>query len=142
MADRRTWAYALRGDVRLESTTEKAGRTMVVRQKNKQPARRLIDYKARMISTMLQKLEANPSRRYEEVLTADEYNEAVQMIGAAVAHVQQHMAVQRSKGKREKPPSRFNWNGRSYPLWFSNLGRVFIANKNGVRLIGSGYGAI
>jgi hypothetical protein len=96
-----------------------------------------------MIAAMLRKLEANPHRRYKEVLNVEEFNEAVLMIRAAVAYVQGFTAAQRFNGKRVKPPSCFVWHGQSYPLWYGKfLGQIFIANKSGVRLIASGYDVI
>lgn len=97
---------------------------------------------ARMIRAMLHKLETNPRRRYEEVLTVEEYGEAVQMMRAAVAHVLRHVEAQRRKEKRLCPPARFQWRGVWYPLQYSNMGRVFIATKSGARVLGSGYFAI
>lgn len=108
----------------------------------KQTARKPVDRRARMIGTMLRKLEANPHMRYETLLDAEEYGEAVLMIRAAVVFVRGHMAAQHRTGKRARPPSSFIWHGQSYPLLFSNLGRVFIATKSGARLIGSGYDVI
>jgi hypothetical protein len=116
---------------------------MAMKNKSKQPARKPIDYKARMIGTMLRKLEANPSRRYKEVLTAPEYSEAVLMIRDAVAYVQGYMAAQRRNGKRVTPPRRFRYHGQSYCLMYGVfLGQIFIANKSGRALIGSWYNAI
>ena len=116
---------------------------MAMNKSKRKPARKPIDYRARMVGVMLRKLEANPHRRYEEFLNDEEYKEAVLMIRAAVAYVQGFMAAQRFNGKRVKPPSRFVWHGRSYPLWYGKfLGQVFIANKSGVRLIASGYDVI
>ena len=116
---------------------------MAVNRSKRKPAHKPIDYKGRVIDVMLRKLEANPCKRYEEVLNIEEYNEAVLMIRAAVTYVQGFMAAQRFNGKCVKPPSRFAWHGRSYPLWYGGfLGQVFIANKRGVRLIASGYDVI
>jgi hypothetical protein len=89
---------------------------------NKRPTRKPIDRRARMIEAMLHKLEANPHRRYEDVLSAEEYGEALAMIRAAVAHVQGCMAEQRYNGRRVRPPARFEWRGNKYPLQYSNLG--------------------
>jgi hypothetical protein len=100
------------------------------------------DRMARMIGAMLRKLEVNPNMRYETVLTVEEHNEAVQMMRAAVAHVLRHVAAQHHKGKRPRPPARFQWRGFWYPLQYSNMGRVFIATKSGARVLGSGYFAI
>ena len=116
---------------------------MAMNKRKRKPAHKPIDCRGRMISVMLRKLEANPHKRYEDVLNVEEFNEAVLMIRAAVAYVQGFMATQRRNGERVKPPSRFVWHGQSYPLWYGKfLGQVFIANKSGVRLIASGYDVI
>jgi len=95
-----------------------------------------------LFQSALRKLEASPGARYEEVLTAEEYNEAVQMMRAAVEYVLRYVEAQRHKGKRPIPPARFQWHGFWYPLQYSNMGRVFIATQNGARVLGSGYFAI
>ena len=114
--------------------------------KNTQASRRKrapVNRRAHLIASALRKLEAVPGARYEEVLTAEEYSEAVQMMRALVSYVQGRMAAQRYKGKRPRPPSRFSWHGRSYPLRYGLfLGQVFIANKSGKCLIGSGYNVV
>lgn len=116
---------------------------MATRNIRMKQVRKPTDCRARMIGVMLCKLEVNPHRRYEEVLNVEEFNEAVLMIRAAVAYAQGFMAAQRRNGIRVKPPSRFVWHGRSYPLRYGEfLGQVFIANKSGVSLIGSGYDVI
>lgn len=115
---------------------------MAMKKSNKRPTRKPVDRRARMIGVMLRKLEANPHRRYEEVLNIEEYNEAVLMIRAAVAYVQGYMVAQRYNGKRIRPPARFEWRGCRYPLQYSNIGRVFIATQSGTRVIGSGFFAI
>lgn len=115
---------------------------MAKRKTSKQPARKPHAECARQIDAMLLKLEANPHAIYE-VLTAKEYSEAVLLMRAAVAYVQGYMAAQRCKGKRPRPPARFPWLGKSYPLRYGVfLGQVFIANKSGKCLIGSGYHVI
>lgn len=116
---------------------------MVTKKRNKPTVRKPIDGNARMIEAMLRKLETHPHKRPEDVLNIEEYNEAVQMIRAAVAYVQGFMAAQRHNGKRVRPPSRFSWRGRSYPLMYGVfLGQVFIARKSGRCLIASGYDVI
>lgn len=113
-----------------------------MKRSNQRPIRKPVDRRARMIDTMLRKLEANPHRRYEEVLSVEEYNEAVLMIRAVVAYVQGYVVAQRYNGKRIRPPTHFEWHGSKYPLQYSNLGRVFIATASGERVIGSGIFAI
>lgn len=113
-----------------------------MKKNNKRPTRKPVNRRARMIDAMLCKLEASPCRRYEEVLTAEEYGEAVAMIRAAVACVQGCMAEQRYSGRRIRPPARFEWRGSKYPLQYTNMGRVFIATPSGARVIGSGFFAI
>lgn len=71
--------------------------------------------------------------RYETVLTADELNEAALMIQAAVAFARSRLSAKRM------PPRTFPWRGRNYTLRYSNAGRVFIATKSGITLIGSDY---
>ena len=115
---------------------------MAMNQRKKITSKKKPDRMAHMIGTMLRKLEANPHRRYEEVLSAAEYNEAVLMIRAAVAHVQWHMTEQRYSGRRVRPPARFEWRGSKYPLQYSNLGRVFIATPSGARVLGGGIFAV
>ena len=111
--------------------------------KSKRTAKRKpVDRYTHMIGAMLSKLEANPHRPYEAVLNAEEYNEAVLMIRAAVAHVQGYMVAQLSSGRRVRPPARFEWRDSKYPLQYSNLGRVFIATPSGTRVIGSGFFAL
>lgn len=115
---------------------------MAMNKNRKAAKRKPVDRHACMISAMLCKLEANPHRRYEEVLNFEEYSAAVLMIRAAVAYVQGYMAVQRYNGKRIRPPARFEWSGNKYPLQYTNMGRVFIATPSGARVIGSGFFAI
>lgn len=96
-----------------------------------------------LIESVLCKMESNPHTLYEDVLTAEEYREALQLMRAAVAHVQETMARQRYAGKRPRAPSRFRWCGKSYPLRYGLfLGQIFICNRSGKPLIGSGYHVI
>lgn len=115
---------------------------MAANKSKKAAKRKPVDRHARMIGAMLRKLEANPRRRYEEVLNFEEYGEAVLMIRAAVAYVQGYMVAQRYNSKRIRPPARFEWRGNKYPLQYTNMGRVFIATPSGARVIGSGFFAI
>lgn len=95
--------------------------------------RRSWDPLSRLADGILRKLEVNRCVRYETVLTAEEYNEAVLMIRAAVAFARSRLSAKRM------PPRTFPWRGRNYALRYSNTGRVFIATKSGITLIGSDY---
>lgn len=115
---------------------------MAMKKSSKRPTRKPVDRRARMIGAMLRKLEASPNRRYEEVLSIEEYNEAVLMMREAIAYAQGYLAALRYNGKRLRKPSRFAWCGRTYRLHYSNCGRLFIVSPGGKRVIGSGFFAI
>ncbi|PJB06335.1 MAG: hypothetical protein CO125_07235 [Hydrogenophilales bacterium CG_4_9_14_3_um_filter_59_35] len=119
---------------------------MAMTNSRKQPARKRVDRMARMrgrmIETMLRKLEVNPHQRYEEILSVEEYNEAVLMIHAAVAYARGYIAAQYGGYKRSRKPQSFVWCGKRYALTYSGCDRIYITTKGGVRVIAWGYDVI
>jgi DNA polymerase III delta prime subunit len=99
-----------------------------------------VGYQARKIDKILRKLETNPRARYEDVLDDEEINLARLLMRAAVNHLQGCAAKRR--GQRFRLPKCFVFCGRRHWLKYSNLGRIFIATKRGVNVLGSDFFAI
>lgn len=112
---------------------------MVMNKNRKAAKRKPLPPRVRMIDGLMRKLEANPHKRYEDVLTVREYSEAVLMMREAIAYAQGCLAALRYNGKQLRKPSRFTWCGRTYRLHYSNCGRLFIVSPGGKRVLGSGY---
>jgi hypothetical protein len=99
--------------------------------------------RARMVPVILRKLEGSPGVHAQQVLNADEFDEAALMIRSAVQFINDYIAVKVKAGKTEfHLPSRFKWRTTWLDLMTSNLDRVFIVSKSGAPVIASGYGAI
>lgn len=118
---------------------------MAMSASSKQPARKQIDRKARMVSEILRKLESTPgimsgSVHPSQVLNSDELSESVLMMRAAVKFIKDHIETRVRAGKKSfKLPKYFVWRNSRLDLYTSNLGRVFIATKSGTRVLGGGY---
>lgn len=121
---------------------------MAMSASSKQPARKQIDRRARMVPEILRKLEDNlgiASGRIHpsQVLNHEELEESKLMLRAAVKFMNDYIAKRTSAGRKSfRLPKSFVWRNSRLDLYTSNLGRVFIATKSGARVLSSGYGVI
>lgn len=116
---------------------------MSINVSSKQPARKQIDRRARMVPEILRKLESTPgiisgSVHPSQILNSDEFSESVLMMRAAVKFIKDHIEIQAGAGRRSfRLPKSFVWRNIRLDLYTSNLGRVFIATKSGARVLGT-----
>ena len=105
----------------------------------KKPAQKPVDPMARMIATILKKLEASEGGRIrpEQLLNEEELEESKLMMKCAVSYYYHYIAEQADRGKKPRKPSSFIWYGQRHPLLYGGFGQMFISNKGGALLISS-----
>lgn len=92
------------------------------------------DHRLKHVMNAMRRIRTNGIQSADRVLTADQLQASQQAIQEAVAH------VQRSRSRRL--PTHFNFAGGRFSLAYSILGRVFICDQQGNRLLASGYDVI
>lgn len=92
------------------------------------------DPRLRHVLNAMRRIRINGIQSADRILTADQLQASQQAIREAVAHVQRR--------RTRRLPTHFNFAGGRFPLAYSILGRVFICDQQGNRLLASGYDVI